>query len=308
MERIGECRILTRIFSECPPCLATCSKLRIFSHISEGIGEGCLIAHTVLAVIEAERIRNVFQEPLYRVFNPRKLTADQLWEAMLSAILIHDLGKLTENYQSPRYKWIRHNRVSAAIAKRSLGKLFGSEIGLKLAYGILLHHEAFEWKALEDSLKLNIIIESPSFEKYTISEEKLKFFQEGLEKCLEKTYSDGILNSAYRRTLSDILINALDELRESSGKGLRLADILEIQRFFRNFKCIDYQGPAMIAYRIIYIADNRAASARERYWLDRISECRWNTLDSIAIEIKKMLPKRHHMIALSSLPREHSQL
>ena len=95
--------------------------------------------------------------------------------------------------------------------------------------------------------------------------------------------------------------------RESSGKGLRLADILEIQRFFRNFKCIDYQGPAMIAYRIIYIADNRAASARERYWLDRISECRWNTLDSIAIEIKKMLPKRHHMIALSSLPREHSQ-
>lgn len=304
MERIGECKVLARILGRCPPCFTTCSRLRIFSHISEK-GEGCLIAHTSLAIIEAEKIRNVFQKPLYRVFNPGKLDADRLWEAMLSAILLHDLGKLTDNYQNPRSGWIRHNRVSAAIAKMSLEKLFGPEIGLKLAYGILLHHEALEWKALEDSLKLNILLESVGFERYKVSEERLELFREGLDECLEESHSAGIIDKACRETLGSVLVDAVDELRKNSGENLRLADILEIQRFFR---CVDYQGPAMMAYRLIYLADNRAASARESYWLDRMRGCGWKPLDSIAIEIKRILPKRHHMIAMSSLPRERNKL
>ena len=264
-----------------------------------------MIAHSVLSVIEAQRMRNVFQIPLHRVFKANEIrgfttpSVEKLWQAILSATLIHDLGKLTKNYQEGRS--IRHHYISAIVARRALRNILGEFMSLALAYAIILHHEAIDWRSVEKGfLTFSYIHEVFSPMNPIIYEAPkipLENFQQAIEGVLDALVEKGSLSQEERDILSEVQGSALAELKQSAGKTLRIDKELNAE----NLRDKRYQVPAMAVYRLIYLADNRAASARERYWLEALSEVNWSKLDAVSEEILKRLSGKPYYIGLSSI-------
>ena len=265
-----------------------------------------MIAHSVLSVIEAQRMRNVFQISLHRVFKANEIrgfttpSVEKLWQAILSATLIHDLGKLTKNYQEGRS--IRHHYISAIVARRALRNILGEFMSLALAYAIILHHEAIDWRSVEKGFLTSSYIHevfSPTNPIiYEAPKIPLENFQQAIEEVLDALVEKGSLSQEERDILSEVQGSALAELKQSAGKTLRIDKELNAE----NLRDKRYQVPAMAVYRLIYLADNRAASARERYWLEVLSEVNWSRLDAVSEEILKRLSGKPYYIGLSSMP------
>lgn len=305
-----ECNLLCRILKRDLECWSGCYNDRPKSYkYRNGLSlDGCLIAHSILSFIEAQRVREIFRAPIYRIFRAHNfeqlslLDMTRLWSIILSAILIHDIGKLTREYQESRR--IKHHLVSAIVARRVFQKVLGKRIALSLSYAILFHHEAIDWRRLERDLLvvsyLREIISPEQLISYNVDAECLDLFEEAA-KSLLKAVGETFPSFSTHEDLDQLFIVltlSLKELRECSGKRLKLAEELDRQRVYD----INYLVPSLVTYRLIFLTDNRAASARKTYWLDNLEEINWSEFEKISEIIRNRLTRARYYVGLSSVP------
>jgi hypothetical protein len=327
MERPLECKTLLEILGEAPVCYDTCSAMYTPSYRNYSIFKGCLIAHVALTLIEMQRIAFCFKVPLYKIFTANRVekdirqTEDDFWNILLSTSFLHDVGKLTNQYVSCTYpsetydfyekpvdrfitteKRVKHHQVSAIIARKTLRKIFDDHVALKTAYAILFHHEAIDWKTVEQSVLLSSYLQvalSPlSHVSYTVTHDRLSSFEQNLCKILNQTRQKNIITQLQCSFLVKTLNYAVHELTNNQGVVLRMDRDLNVEKV-REPK---YIMPALALYRFIYLTDNRAASARSEYWFKSVQQVNWNELEKTAQQIQKYLTRRYYYIGLSAIP------
>jgi len=296
--------------------------------------KGCLIAHVALTLIEMQQIASYFKKSLYRIFTVSRvgkgieLTESDFWDVLLSTSFLHDVGKLTDQYVGHTYpseicdlykkpmnqpmnrhisteKHVRHHQVSAVITRKTLRKvLLDDDVALKMAYAVLFHHEAIDWKAVEQSVLLSSYLQvalSPlSQVSYTIAHDRLFLFEQNLCKILNQMQTKNIITQLQCSFLVKTFDSAINELKDNQGATLRMDRELDVEKV----KEPKYIMPALALYRFIYLTDNRAASARSEYWLKIIQQVNWSELEKVAQQIQSHLTRRYCYIGLSAIPEE----
>jgi hypothetical protein len=328
MERPLECKTLLEILGENLNCYNTCSAIHTPSYKDDSTLKGCLVAHVALTLIEMQRITSYFKRSLYRIFTVSRIeknikqTEDGFWDSLLSISFLHDIGKLIDQYVICTYsskvcnlyeksidrcistkKYVKHHQVSAVITRRTLRKvLLDDDVALKMAYAILFHHEAVDWKTIEQSILLSSYLHealSPLSQfSYTTAYDRLFLFEQNLRKVLNQLQIKNIITQSQCSFLVKILNCAISELKDNQGVNLRMDQELDTEKI-REPK---YITPALALYRFIYLTDNRAASARSEYWFKIVQQVNWNELEEVAQQIQKRLKQRYYYIALSAIP------
>jgi hypothetical protein len=316
MEKPLECKVLLEILEEKPNCHNTCSAIHTPSYKDNSTLKGCLIAHAALTLIEMQQVASYFKKPLHRIFTVRskigkdvELTEDSFWYNLLSTSFLHDIGKLTDQYvdhasrHTSMKKHVRHHQVSAVITRKTLRKvLLNDDVALKMAYAILFHHEAVDWKTVEQSVLLSSYIQatlSPSLQvSYTITHDSLSLFEQNLCKIFNQMQTKNIITQLQCSFLVEILGCAISELKNNQGSTLRMDQELDVEKV----KEPKYSMPALALYRFIYLTDNRAASARSEYWFKIIQRVNWSELEEVAQQIQSYLTRRYYYTGLSAIP------
>ncbi|MCX8171964.1 MAG: hypothetical protein N3E47_08445, partial [Candidatus Bathyarchaeota archaeon] len=122
-----ECSTLLRIIGEALKCEARCSAAETPSHVDkddEGglIPRGCLIAHLSLTLIEMQRVSPYFRASLhnlsafYSVGGSPSIDAGSYWDLLLTSSILHDIGKLADEYTAMgavKGDGARHHQISA---------------------------------------------------------------------------------------------------------------------------------------------------------------------------------------------------
>jgi len=285
--------------------------VEIPSYLDNNIPRGCLIAHLALTLIEMQRISSYFRIPLYNLFTQysvedySKINVDSCWKFLLTSSFLHDIGKLTDQYIN-RYATgqdrILHHQVSAVIAKKTLENIVSEPMALGIAYGILFHHEAMDWIAVEKSLLYFSYIQrtlSPTRNIiYNLSERRLNKFKENVRNIFDQCFDEHLLTESQHQTLTLMLARAAQKLIDNREISINVTRELSVAKM-ENPK---YLTPALALYRLLYLTDNRAASARELYWLELIQGVDWKRIEDIARQITNKLAKRYRYIGLSSIP------
>jgi hypothetical protein len=328
MEKPLECKTLLEILGKSPNCHDTCSATHTPSYKDDSILKGCLIAHVALTLIEMQRIAPYFKKSLYRIFTVSRvgksigLIEGDFWDVLLSTSFLHDIGKLTDQYVGHTYpseicdlhekpmdrhismeKHVRHHQVSAIITRKTLRKvLIDDDAALKMAYAVLFHHEAIDWKTIEQSVLLSSYIHaalSPlSQVSYTITHDRLSLFEQNLQKILNQMQIKNIITQLQCSFLIKTLDCAISELKDNQGAYLRMDRELDVEKV-REPK---YITPALALYRFIYLTDNRAASARSEYWFKIVQQINWSELEKVAQQIQSHLTRKYYYIGLSAIP------
>ena len=301
-----ECATLCEIIMEKPSCRMSCH-LRPASYRPKRRGEdgGCLIAHAVLSLIEAQRVKRIFRVPVYKIFRENAIggqspsSAEELWDLILAAILIHDIGKLTDEYQSGGK--VRHHEVSAIVARKALKAVKNDYVALNLSYAILFHHEAIDWRMVNRGFLtisyLDEVLSSIHNIRYHIDDGRTMMFKDSLTSLLGILVHNGILSDKAFETIDRILDASLHALRENAGKFLKASMELDREKLMD----LRYQVPALAVYRLIFLSDNRAASARASYWMRHLNEINWYDLEGVMRQIEQKLSRAHYYIGLSSI-------
>jgi len=251
--RPPECSILVRELNLEGPLCQKCISKYFFSFWHDDHPKGCWIAHTALTALECLRLRPRLEKPLRRL----KIA----WDEVEALAVLHDTGKLTEFYADRRKRWRRvgHNVFSMAIAANTYGRTY------RVARAAFLHHEAFHWSEVIKRGLEHIGNTIKNWHRTAI----IRGFRlrDGYEEAVE--YLGEFLNALGIREL-DWILDELMRRRIYDLRG-RMPDEL--------ISYIDAKDIAL--YWVLYLADNRAASARdgpEGYWryrlLDIVSECR----------------------------------
>lgn len=234
-----ECVTLAKLLGREWPLCAECDRARRPSYFVDGDPKGCWVAHTVLAVYEAAALARVLGKLLNRL---------ELRERLLEAAALHDAGKLTRQYVEGKCKF--HNVLSAAIADaalRGLGRSDGDRRVVCLA--VLLHHEARHWRALyEEPLALHVCDTWRSQQRFEVldAEPTLAAAQELLDQLGLRGAAEALSRVPERGSVSRDWCTEL--LRRDPAVYRR----------------------SLPLYYLVRLADNRAASARETYWLWRL--------------------------------------
>jgi hypothetical protein len=314
MEKVNECGVLTTILKEPPHCQSTCSGRSITpSFIRDASPEGCLIAHTMLTLIETQRLAPHFREPLRRMIElngPKELpnvSSNYAWNLTLAMSLLHDLGKLSDQYvRGPRGKDtpFGHHQLSAIIAHKTLSKTLHDYIATVVAYAIIFHHEALDWRNLESSIfsfnYLMKVFTSLKAIQYTAVNDRLRPFSDNLDEALKQLCEKGFLLTDQYDFLFRVSTRALQELSDNRRAPLYVGRALDVTKTRKP----NVTALAFFLYRLLYLADNRAASARSRYWLDLLKEVDWNSTEKIAEQIYHILTRRSYYIGLSAIPED----
>lgn len=270
-----ECIVLSaQLGMEAPPCEKLCVK-ETFPSYRDGDGkmQGCWVAHTALTVIESVRLKS----RLGKALEKRGVN----WHVVEDLAILHDVGKLSEAY----IEWKRpmqHNVFSWAIALTLYRDL-------TIPTTILLHHEAMHWRDLY--------------------RKRLSFFQQLRATINMKPIIEGF--KLHERC--DDTLNALKiVLRDLKLERKILDDILGVRVYRAKLEDLNrclrwgkHLSMALKLYWILYLADNRAASARdglEAYWLNllkKFSEISEEPLKLTDCILKKI---RRVDIALTALP------
>ncbi len=307
-----ECTALAEILKISPSCLRSCSATETPSYVDDSTPKGCLIAHTTLTIIEAQLVSSHFKTPLFKIFthfHPSKetrSTEDDLWSELLTAFLLHDLGKLTTEYlerTSTAKPPMRHHQVSAVIAKKALEKMLDSYNALEVAYAVLFHHEALDWKAVENSIFLfSYLSKAMSSSRtpilFNVDAKRLTSFEKNLQQLLHQLHNQQILTKHQLQTLSQALAYSMEEMLSNQKTVMYPGEILEA----RKTRDPRYTAPALALYRLLYLADNRAASARKHYWLHALKQVNWNQPENTAKQLLQALTRRRYYIGLSAIP------
>jgi len=307
MERVNECEVLTRVLRRPLPCRCTAPKITP-SFIDDESPRGCLIAHTALTLIEVQRVANYFKKPLHRVVKLNKseespdMSPDELWNIVLASSLLHDIGKLADQYieRSKVPTRLEHHKLSAIKAYGALSEIFHEYIATVAALAILYHHEALNWRSLESKiLAFSYLQETFTLMKsicYTINKGRLEAFRDNLSEVLKLLHEGGAIEEGRYELLLRALERALQGL--SDNRPQKVGEVISVS----NAKSTNFIVPAFFLYRLLYLADNRAASARSRYWLDSLKRVGWRDVEVIAEQIHRALTQRRYYIGLSAIP------
>jgi len=303
METSNECKILMENFRLKPPCIKECQAKEIPSIVlpdDKFKVEGCLTAHTILTLLELQRLIQVFKKQTRRVLeNVSGLIGKDFWLIPASILLLHDVGKLTDDYIGRR--GFKHWHVSALTYAKALKDFLGDKLALIGSYAILLHHEVMDWRRLEKTPHFTYLDEAFSLIYYTVSLNRLKIFKDSISPILKQLTDLKIIMDSQYTMLQQILERALNVLAENHGKSIDLGWELEKYKFSKNVK---YLVPSLFLYRIVYLADNRAASARERFWESLIKNVNWDDSRKIAEQILNILSSQtfSYYMGLSAIP------
>jgi len=281
------------------------------SFVRDASPEGCLIAHTTLTLIETQRLAPHFREPLRKMIElngPKGLldvSLNDSWNLALAMSLLHDFGKLSDQYvRGSRGKgtFFGHHQLSAIIAHKALSKIIHSYTSLVVACAIVFHHEALDWRALESSIftfdYLTKVFTSLKAIQYTVVNDRLKLFNDNLARVLKQLQEGGFLLNDQYNLMLQVLTKALQELSNNEQTPLYVGKELNVVKV----KKPNVTVPAFFLYRLLYLADNRAASARSRYWLDMFKEVDWDDLERVVEQIYHALTRRRYYIGLSAIP------
>ena len=275
MVRIPECEVLVRELGFGKPPCGACVADRFFSFwhrrkYDKKRPAGCWVAHAALTLLECLRLRPRLEGALRRLKIP--------WSDIEVLAILHDAGKLTECYA----KGIPgHSVFSMVIVANICG------YRSRLARAAFLHHEAFHWARVAKR-GLEHIADAISSNQSKIASNGFnlrKGHDEAVE-CLK-----ALLHSAGLRQMDDIL----DELSSRRKYSLNCKPDELISY-------IDAKDIAM--YWILYLADNRAASARDGpkgYWLYRIREIMSSHQDPLDLTDKLLNEYPRPNIALTAL-------
>jgi len=266
-------------------CPEPCNPRSYPSFFEKSQPQGCFTAHTLLCLLELILLKTEIAGILVR--------SDIEWSELVTAVLLHDIGKLTSNYIKEKYS--KHNVLSAVITYTLLrGKNVDYENIVKLCQAILLHHEYRHWSELfrEELVHIASTIEKPKGGRIRMA-------------------------SGYVDALGKLKFVA-QELRLIGEEQVDLLDSLLYKReivFPREFKAYiaGYWGTptlqAVKMYWFLQLVDNRAASCREglkNYWLIQfksISEqVEAENLKSILLADKILSQTRSPRILLSLIP------
>ena len=314
MGRVSECRVLSSILEEVPRCRSTCSAKHItpsFIDDREDVPspEGCLVAHTALSLIETQNLVACFKKPLHRVIELNKpkelpnISSDELWNVVLAMSLLHDFGKLADEYvdrSKKRRAYFGHHRLSAIIAHKTLSETSHDYIATVVAYAILFHHEALDWRSIESSIfTFNYLMKVFAEDvKYTVADDRFKLFGGNLDELLTQLHERGFLSIEQHRFLSQVLARALQELLRNRSVTLCIKKVLDVTKTRKP----NVTAPAFFLYRLLYLADNRAASARSWYWPGSLRNVNWSNAEEVAGQIYRALTERRYYIGLSAIP------
>jgi len=225
-----------------PPC-ETCIAPEFFSFwrpIDEGKRRpaGCWIAHTALTALECARLRPRLERALRRL--------GMSWSAVEMLAVLHDVGKLSEPYG--RRSMPGHNVLSMVVASSVCGP------SSPISQAVFLHHEAMHWRDIY-RIGLHQHITIPPLTKRIIN--RGFRLRHGYIGALER-------------------LNAFLDIMGVEGAGETIEGVMarasyrmapqEAEFYIRYFS-----PKAMSLYWVLFLADNRAASARETseaYWLD----------------------------------------
>ena len=239
VERPNECKVLTEILKFRPPCEDTCVVARFPSHRPHG----CWVAHTALTAIECMNMAPRLRRALER--------SGISWGLVEEASVLHDVGKLSEAYVNGRR--VQHNVLSATVALSICEDLV-------VPTSILLHHEALHWRELYrkplsffQRIRMTLYIDPRGFrlhERYREAVRPLK----------------AILDSFGMEAAVSTLDRALSKREYGVERGgVRRRNVVnECLRWSSHFR------RGLTLYWVLYLADNRAASARDgpdAYWL-----------------------------------------
>lgn len=250
---------------------------------------GCLIAHTILSLLEALQLSKYFRLSVERLSKKYGVEGES-WNIAISSVVLHDIGKLDNKYRMGDLKGFAHNVLSSLVVLEA----FRNEAAAPLmAYALLLHHEAYHWKDVERFMRYTSLMETlPERLKVSVERGVVDPFREALSNILKEMGLNKVCDNVHK---------ACETLTELSGQ------IVESR--FKLRRCPKrYLIASLPLYRIIYIADNRAASARDgiqAYWLERAKRVDWLNYDEQLELVAKEFPKPFaRSIALSALPGE----
>ncbi len=237
------------------PCEDNCLATYFPSHFDRvGKPRGCWIAHTALCILEAHSIKEQVIPCLARKGIP--------WKAFLSAVALHDAGKLTEEYLVNAYPY--HNALSAIIALKLLQAHPNlSKYAYPISCAIFLHHEYRHWKLLLTQEEYLIPLDLTRTVRRLTRIRMMKGFEKAIEaliqvlECLPEREPIPLLNS----------LAANNEYR-TKYKEYRLM----LTSNFLGWKAL---SQALTLHWLLYLVDNRAASARDttsNYWRIALAE------------------------------------
>jgi len=259
--------------------------------------------------METQNLVTCFKKPFHRVIESNKpkelpkISSDELWNVALTTPLLHDFGKLADEYvdrSKKRRVYFGHHRLSAIIARKALSETSHDYIAVVVAYAILFHHEALDWRSIESSIfTFNYLMKVFAEDvKYTVADDRLKLFGSNLDELLTQLYERGLLSIEQHRFLSQISTRALRELLRNRSVTLYVKEVLDVTKT----KKPNVTAPAFFLYRLLYLADNRAASARSQYWLGSLRNVNWDNVEKVAEQIYRALTERRYYIGLSAIP------
>ena len=275
VNRPKECEVLADVLKvDSPPCEDICVAGRFPSYRKDRRPEGCWAAHTTLTAIEYLRLKR----RLKRALEGRGIK----WELVEEASILHDVGKLSEAYVTGRN--VQHNVLSFVVAL----SICEDRV---VPTSILLHHEAMHWRDLyrQPFSALQRLQRTIDMRRIT----------RGFS--LHENWRDAVM--AVKRML-EIL-----EMKHASS----ILDILLKNRKYRANsnqinRCLRWNrhlSKALILYWILYLIDNRAASARdglEAYWLRSLDGlCEYSRKPSLLADMILRSIKRAD-VSLTAIP------
>lgn len=247
------------------------------------------MAHTALCVIEALRVK----EDVSEILGKRGIN----WKLLLTALILHDTGKLSKEYTSKSSPRFHHNEASAQMAHDILGKLqergrIGVEEKKIVSCACFLHMEYYEWRnmlragfsSLSQVTSPGAVVEFADDVWRPLENLKLVLAEAGmLDDDLEMALSEGSKIKSLKLKPSTYSLNSLN--RQSVLKTVAL-------------------------HWFILIFDNRASSARggaNLYWI-RVVRDAMKSLPESEARADKVIEFSDHLLSrmrgrITPLPR-----
>ena len=225
-------------------CLNACKNFPYPSYYEGGKGKGCLIAHTLLSLYETYRIHKYTLKIL-------KKRLGVLSDTILAlTTILHDVGKLDKKYGSGTFK---HNIVSSVLAKHLLENILDDRYVGEIVVAIFLHHEAYEWKYIGSFI--------PTLCDASRSPIPVEIELKDLKNFLRTTYKVFVKSKYFFIKDAKLFDNLFNKILYKNSLPSK-ADIGIICSL--NQSVI---SNGLLLYYLLYLVDNRAATARRnKYW------------------------------------------
>jgi len=306
---INECEVLIKYHGIKPTCINSCNKVRMNSYRNGGcliahvilvLRELKLIEKWVMEITTRSfkrMVSKLYRHDRYLSVKNEDLTK-YLSELYRLAIIFHDLGKLTNTYTSEKMpKWFRHEIPSwiyMLLAKEPFHELLKNYVGndtidtlndgnIKIyeqaTLAVLIHHESYIWEWAEEYKLMTDIIYEVSRTLYSklLSSKHIEYLR--INKELLNRFILGLRSALKYGLISDKALNTLTKLSSKYEEIISEPCLLfnRVSSFIRSLNTSTLRRAlnsrlTFTIYYILFMVDNRAASARDdisNYWLTK---------------------------------------